>query len=101
MGEPTRLGHHEVKMIAVNHQVAAAVGAEVDIALGYFDAAEMGAVVFTQKLVVIAWHVNHAGAFARLAQQLLNYVVVSLRPIPSHLQTPAVDNVADQIDGVS
>src|SRR5205814_10424683 len=38
------------------------------------------------------------GALARLAQQLLDDVVVALRPVPGLAQPPAVDNVADQIE---
>src|SRR5215467_1055106 len=100
MGEPTRLGHYEVEMIAMDDQVAAAVGAIMDEALCNLDAAEMGAVVLTQKLVVIARHVDHAGAFARLTQQLLDDIVMSLGPIPSRSQAPTVDDVADQVDGI-
>src|SRR5215470_1807371 len=100
MGEPARLGHHEVEMIAVDHQVAAAVGTEMDIALRDLDAAEVSAVIFTQKLIMVARHVDHAGALARLAQQLLDHVIMGLRPIPGCPQAPTVDNVADQIDRV-
>src|SRR5882672_6254219 len=74
MGEPARLGHHEVEVIAVDHEVAAAIGTGMDMALGNLNAAEMSAVVFTQKLIMIAWNVDRAGAFARLAQELLNHV---------------------------
>ena len=51
----------------VDDQIAAAVGAVVDMALGDLDAAEMGAVIIAQELVVVARHVDHAGALARLA----------------------------------
>ena len=85
-------------MIAVDDQIAAAVGALVHGALAHLDAAEMGAVIVAQELVVIAGHVDDAGALARLAQQLLHDVVVRLRPIPARSQLPAVDDVADEVD---
>jgi hypothetical protein len=99
-GDPARVLDDHVEMIAVNHEVAPAVDADVKRRLDDFDAAEMRAVIVAQELVVIARHVDHARALARLAQQLLHYVVVGLRPVPSAAQLPAVDDVADQIDGV-
>ena len=81
-------------------RIAAAVGAVVDCVLHHLDAAEMRAVIVAQELVVIAGHVDDARALARLAQQLLHDVVVRLRPVPGRAQRPAVDDVADQIDGV-
>jgi len=68
--------------------------------LADLDAAEMGAVEAAQELVVVAGHVDDAGALARLAQQLLNHVVVGLRPVPGRAQPPAVDDVADEVDGL-
>ena len=49
---------------------------------------------------MVAGHVDHAGALARLAQQLLHYVVVRLRPVPARAQLPSVDDVADEVDHV-
>ena len=60
----------------------------------------MRAVIVPQELVVIAGNVDDLGALARLAQHLLHEVVVRLRPVPVGLQRPAIDDVADQIDGV-
>src|SRR5262249_29296657 len=100
MGEPARVLHHEVEDIAVDHEIALAVDAGVDGVLHHVDAAEMRAVILAQELVVIARHVDDLGALARLAQHLLHEVVVRLRPVPIRLQRPAVDDVADHIDGV-
>lgn len=49
---------------------------------------------------MIAGNVNDLRALACLAQHLLNEVVVRLRPEPVHLQRPAIDDIADQIDRV-
>ena len=101
MGEPARVLHHEVEDIAVDHEIALAVDALVDGVFHHVDAAEMRAVIIVaQELVVIAGHVDDLGALARLAQHLLHEVVVRLRPVPAGLQRPAVDDVADEIDGV-
>jgi len=98
--EPARLRHHQVEIVAVDDEVAPAVGAVVDGGLGHLDAAEMGAVIVAQELVVIARNVDDARALARLAQEFLHHIVVRLRPEPAGAQLPAVDDVADQIDQV-
>ena len=67
--------------------------------IGDFDAAEKGADIAAREFVVIAGHVDHAAALAHLAQQLLDDIIVGLRPIPAVLELPAVDHVADEIDG--
>ena len=98
--EPARLRHHQIELVAVHHQIAPPVGAFVDGVLDHLDAAEMGAVIAAQEFVVIARDVDDARTFTSLAQQFLHHVVVRLRPIPRRAQCPAVDNVADQINGV-
>ena len=47
---------------------------------------------------MVAGDVDHPGTFAHLAEQLLDDVVVGLRPIPTTLEAPTVDDVADEID---
>ena len=68
------------------------------VAVGDLDAAEMRALERPQELVVVAGDVDDARALAALAQQLLDHVIVRLRPVPGAAQPPAVDDVADQID---
>ena len=87
-----------VELVAVDDQEVAAVGSYVGVAVGDLDAAEMRALERPQELVVIAGDVDDARALAALAQQLLDHVVVRLRPVPGAAQPPAVDDVADQID---
>ena len=52
------------------------------------------------RLVVIARNEDDARALAHLAQQLLQHVVVRLRPDGAAADTPEVDDVADEIDRV-
>jgi hypothetical protein len=73
---------HHVEQIAMDDQIAAAVGRHMDRLLDHVDAAEMRTVVVAQEFVVIARDVEQLRALARLAQQLLHYVVVRLRPVP-------------------
>src|SRR6202043_605382 len=78
----------------------AAVGSLMDRGLDHFDAAEMGAVIVAKEFIMVAGHVDDARALARLAQKLLHHVVVVLRPVPAGFQLPAIDDIADQINGV-
>ena len=98
--EPARLRHDEIEHVAVHDQIAPAVGGLVHGMLDHLDAAEMRAVIAAQEFVVVAGDVDEPRALARLAQQLLHDVVVRLRPVPGRAQRPAVDDVADEIEGV-
>jgi hypothetical protein len=49
---------------------------------------------------VIAGDIGDLHALAGLPQKLLDNVVVGLRPVPGSAQPPAVDDVADQVDGL-
>ena len=53
-----------------------------------------------REFVVIARNIDHFDAFAHAAQQLLHDVIMRLRPVPAALQSPAVDDVADEVDRV-
>ena len=89
-----------VELVAMDDQEVAAVGGLVDVAVGDLDAAEMRALEGAQELVVVAGDIDDARALAALAQQLLDHVIVRLRPMPGTAQPPAVDDVADQIDRI-
>jgi hypothetical protein len=99
-GEPARLLHHAVEEVAVRDQQAPAVGGGVHRFVHDVDPAEGMVDVVARELVVVARHVDHARALARLAQDLLHHVVVRLLPVPAPLQAPAVDDVADQVERV-
>ncbi len=47
----------------------------------YFDPAKILPNICAQKFIVIAWHINAAGTFATLAQQLLHNHVMWGRPV--------------------
>ena len=64
------------------------------------DAAEGQAEELAGEFVVVAGHEHHPRAAPDFAQQLLDDVVMRLRPVPAGAQPPAVDDVADQIDRV-
>src|SRR5208282_2972319 len=60
--------------------------------------AELHSFVPTRYLVVVARHVNDLSAFAGLAEDLLDDIVMFLGPeIPGRFQTPAIDDIAHEI----
>jgi len=96
--QPARMPYHQVKEVAVYHEVTLAIGGMMDRVLHHFDAAEVSSIKVPHELVVVSWDVDHSHALASLAQKFLDHIVVSLWPIPAGLQLPAVDDVADEVD---
>jgi hypothetical protein len=81
----------------MHHEIAPAVAADMhDVALDG-DAAEAHAAIVAHRLVVIARHEHEIGALAHLAKQLLEHVVMGLRPIDAAPDAPEIDDVADEI----
>ena len=60
----------------------------------------MGALEIAQELVMVAGDVEDARALAALAQQLLDDIIVLLRPVPAAAQAPAIDDIPDEIDRI-
>ena len=56
--------------------------------------------IVAQGLVVVARDQHETHAFARLAQELLDHIVVRLRPMRPTPHLPEIDDVADEIDDV-
>ena len=98
--QPARVLHHEIEAVAMGNEIAPAVGSDMHGIGHHLDAAEMRAEIVAQELVVVAGNVDEPRSLAGLAQQLLDHVVVGLRPVPAGFQLPAVDDVADEIDRV-
>ncbi len=99
-GEPLGIAHDDVELVAVDDEVALAVGRRVHRLVLDLDAAEVLAAVLAQAFVVVAGDEHDARALAHLAQQLLQHVVVRLRPDGAAADAPEVDDVADEVDGV-
>src|SRR5215468_4777267 len=98
--EPFRVAHHDVEFVAMHNEIAPAIGADMDGVALDRDAAELHPAIVTQSLVMIAGNEHELSAFARLAQKLLQHVVMGLRPVDAAPDAPEVDNVADKIDAV-
>jgi hypothetical protein len=93
-GQPTGVLDHAVELVAVGDQIALAVGRLVDRVAGDDHSAEVDAAEVAHHLVVVAGHIDHLHALAGQAQDLLDDVVVRLRPVPARAQLPPVDDIA-------
>jgi hypothetical protein len=97
-GEPARVLDDAVELVAVHDQEPPAVRRLVDRVTHHHHASEVDAAEVARDLVVVAGHIDHLHALAGHPQDLLDHIVVGLRPVPAALQLPAVDDVADQIE---
>ena len=84
----------------MHDEVAPAVGADMDGVALDGDAAEARAAIIAHGLVVIAGNEDDVVALAHAAKQLLQHVVMGLRPVGAALDAPEIDDVADEIDAV-
>jgi len=82
----------------MQHQQPAAIRRLMHHLVEQQHAAELYLRVVAQPLVMVAGDVDDLGALARLAQHLLDDVVVALRPVPGATQPPTIDDVADEIE---
>src|SRR5215469_471307 len=98
--QPTGVLDDRIEHVAMDHQQAASVSRDVDCLVGDLDTAELQQRVIAQPFVVIAGYVNDARTLTNFAQNLLDDIVVGLRPVPGFLQAPAIDDIADQINRV-
>src|SRR5436190_8926745 len=95
--EPFHVLYHRVELMAVNDEHALAIRQAMNGMFLHGDVA-VGAVELGKQIVVIARDVNDPCAFARLAQNLLNDVVMLLRPINPAPQLPDVDQITDNVE---
>ena len=90
----------DVEFVAMNDEITLAVDRGVDRLPPDLDPAEGQAEELTGELIVIARNEHHPRAAPHLSQQFLDDVVMRLRPVPAGAESPAVDDVADQVDRV-
>lgn len=95
--EPWRVVGAAVERVAVNHQEPPALLGDMRGFAHQAHSAKVHVDIVAQRFVMVAGNVDDLGSFTRLAEQLLNDVVVALIPIDRLAQPPAVDDVADQV----
>ena len=101
IGQPFGVLHDGIEIIAVYQPQLASIQQGVCGFFHHFNATEMVLHKITREFVMVARYVDHAAAFAHPAQEFLHHIVVRLRPIPFASELPAVDDIADQIQGVA
>lgn len=84
-GEPPDVLHHRVELMPMQNEEAAPVGRGMHSVLLDRDCA-ICAKMAGEKFVVIPGNIDNPRAFARFAQDLLDDVIVLLRPINSPAQ---------------
>ena len=99
-GEPLRIANDHIEFVAVQNMQAFAIRCLVNGIVHDLDAAEIGAAVLSQRLVVIAGNEDDPGTLAHLTQQFLQDIVVRLQPDRPTPDPPEVYDVADQVNGV-
>ena len=98
LGEPGGEVDHVVELVAMENEIAEAGGAFVNRLAHHRDVAKAMPGEIAEILVVVSGNENDLRAFARLAHDFLDHVVVQLVPIPFLAQRPAVDHVAHEIE---
>ena len=99
VGQPLGLIDDAVELVAMGDEVAFAVGGDVDRVPLHHHPAEVDAAEIPQPVVMVAGDVDDLHALSGHAQHLLHHVGVGLGPAPAAFQLPAVDDVADEIEG--
>ena len=82
----------------MHDEIASAVGSDMDDVALNRDAAEPHAAIVAHDLVVVAGYEHEARALAGLAQELLQHIIVGLRPVDAAPDAPEIDDVADEVD---
>jgi hypothetical protein len=87
--------------IAKQHQQAAAIGGFVDRRTPDFDAAEIQPGELAEHLVMIAGNIDDPRAAPGPFQYAPEDIIMAIRPEKPLLHPPAVDNIANQIEGIA
>ena len=99
MGEPAEILHDGIEFVPMDHQDPFAISGGLDVILLQCDARKIS-VKLRKKLVVISNDVDDFASFAAFAVQLLDHVVVFLRPIDPTPKRPDIYEVTDEIEFV-
>src|SRR5689334_12171536 len=85
--------------MAMDNENAVSGRGDMNIAGPDFDIPVAAAKVCHQ-LVMITGNINDPGTFPRLAQNLLNDVVVLLRPVNAAAKRPDINQIAHHVEGI-
>jgi hypothetical protein len=95
--QPAVIARDAVELVAVHDEEETPIDHPVDGLTGDHDVPKLEIAKSPKVLVVVARHQGNHGARPRLRQDLANHVTVELCPERGALQTPEVDDVADEV----
>ena len=93
---PAVMTHHLIEFVAVQQQVAAAIGRGVDVLADHADVAERGVDVLAQGFVMVAGNQHHLIPAPRPSQHFLHHGVLLRRPVDRSAHRPEIDDIPDQ-----
>lgn len=97
VGQPAEVLDDGIKFMPMDDEDFSTVRCGVDRVLADFNAGVVP-VEGREEFVVVADDVNDLGAFAALAEEFLDHIVVILRPVDSATKSPDINQIADQIE---
>jgi hypothetical protein len=97
VGQPAEVLDDGIEFMPMDDEDLSAVCRGVDRVLADFDAGVVP-VEGGEEFVVVARNVNDLSAFAALAEEFLNHIVVILRPIDSATKSPDINQIADKVE---
>ena len=97
VGQPAEVLDDGIEFVPVDDEDFSAVRRGVDRVLADFDAGVVP-VEGGEEFVVVADDVNDLGAFAALAEEFLDHIVVILGPVDSATKSPDIDQIADKVE---
>lgn len=96
--DPARVLDDDVELVAMDHEQPLTAGRHMVSMIGNLYAAENHARITAGKFIVISRQENHPCPLADLPQELLQDVIVGLRPVPSVPEPPTVNYVANEVN---
>lgn len=97
VGQPAEVLDDGIEFMPMDDQDFSAVRRGVDRILADFDTGVVP-VEGREEFVVVADDVNDLGAFAALAEEFLDHIVVILGPVDSATKSPDIDQIADKVE---
>jgi hypothetical protein len=99
--DPTAWMGVGIKFVAMTEQKRPAIGTAVHLLTMNLDPMHYLTVQSAQRSIVVAWNVDHATTGLSKIKQLCHYCLMALRPGATTTQVLKVNDVTDQIPGVS
>ncbi len=93
--------HDSVEFVTMQDQQLAPVCGGVDRLAPDFDAAEIESGELAEHLVVVAGDIDHPRAALGALEDAPENVVMARGPVKFLFESPAIDNVADQIERIA